>query len=188
MHQKALLETGRVSEAKDGYDRLLAIPQTRENGEIYWLLLYDRGRIAEKENNRQQAIEFYRKAVEVIEAQRASINTEASKIGFVGDKQAVYQRLIATPVRRRPVRRGLRVHRAREGARARGHARFQAGLRGAHGQCCTGAYPPCQEHGGRDRGAGAEWKSPTPKAPAASRSRPASSCTSRRQNCHRSSA
>ena len=96
MHQKALLETGRVSEAKEGYDRLLAVPQTRENGEIYWLLLYDRGRIAEKENNRRQAIEFYRKAVEVIEAQRASISTEASKIGFVGDKQAVYQRLIAT--------------------------------------------------------------------------------------------
>ena len=96
IHQKALLETGRVSEAKDGYDRLLAVPQTRENGEIYWLLLFDRGRIAEKENDRRQAIEFYRKAVEVIEAQRASINTEASKIGFVGDKQAVYQRLIAT--------------------------------------------------------------------------------------------
>ena len=96
MRQKALLETGRVSEAKDGYDHLLAIPQARENGEIYWLLLYDRGRIAEKENNRRQAIEFYRKAVEIIEVQRASINTEASKIGFVGDKQAVYQRLIAT--------------------------------------------------------------------------------------------
>ncbi len=96
MRQKALLETGRVSEAKDGYDRLLAVPQTRENGEIYWLLLFDRGRIAEKENNRQQAIEFYRRAVDVIETQRASINTEAAKIGFVGDKQAAYQRLIAT--------------------------------------------------------------------------------------------
>ncbi len=95
MHQKALLETGRVSEAKEGYDRLIAIPQAQENGEIYWLLLSDRGRIAEKEGNRTQAAEFYRRAVEIIERQRASISTEASKIGFVGNKQEVYRELIA---------------------------------------------------------------------------------------------
>ena len=33
--------------------------------------------------------------MEVIEGQRATLNTEASKIGFVGDKQAVYQHLVA---------------------------------------------------------------------------------------------
>ena len=96
MINRCLFETGKIAEAKTGYDKLLAIPQTKDNGDIYWLLLYDRGRIAEREGNRRQAIEFYRKAVEVVEAQRASINTEASKIGFVGDKQVVYQRLIAT--------------------------------------------------------------------------------------------
>ena len=93
---KSLFETGRLGESKSGYDELLANPKTKDNGEIHWVILNDRGHIAEKEGNRAQAIEFYRKAVDVIEAQRASINTEAAKIGFVGDKQAVYQRLIAS--------------------------------------------------------------------------------------------
>ena len=95
MLHKCLLETGKVQEAKAGYDRLLQAPQTQDNGEIYWLILNDRGRIAEHEGKRAEAIGFYKKAIDVIERQRASIHTEASKIGFIADKQGVYQRLIA---------------------------------------------------------------------------------------------
>ena len=58
--------------------------------------MFDRGRIYEREGDTKQAIEFYKQSIDVIEFQRSTINTEASKIGFVGDKQAVYQRLIAT--------------------------------------------------------------------------------------------
>jgi CHAT domain-containing protein len=96
MINKALLETGKFSEAKAGFDELLKISQVRENGEIYWLILNDRGRIAEQENQFDSAIEFYKQAITVIESQRSSINTEANKIGFVGDKQAVYGRLISS--------------------------------------------------------------------------------------------
>lgn len=95
MLNKALFETGQISEARAGFDRLLGIEQVRENGEIYWLLLQDRGRIAEAENQAEPALRYYREAIDVIERQRASINTEASKIGFVGDKQQLYSRLIA---------------------------------------------------------------------------------------------
>ena len=95
VYNKTLFETGRINEAKAGYDKLLGIPQTKDNGDLYWVILFDRGRIAEKEGNRAQAVDLYRKAVDVIEGQRATINTEASKIGFVGDKQAVYQHLVA---------------------------------------------------------------------------------------------
>jgi CHAT domain-containing protein len=95
VYNKTLFEVGRVNEAKAGYDKLLGIPQTKENGDLYWVILFDRGRIAEKDGNRAQAVELYRKAVDVIEGQRATLNTEASKIGFVGDKQAVYQYLVA---------------------------------------------------------------------------------------------
>ena len=94
IYNKVLFEVGRIGEAKAGYDKLLGIPQTKENGDLYWVVLFDRGRIAEKEGQRAQAIELYRKSVEVIEGQRATLNTEASKIGFVGDKQAVYQHLV----------------------------------------------------------------------------------------------
>ncbi|MET0857323.1 MAG: CHAT domain-containing protein, partial [Telluria sp.] len=95
MINKALLESGRSAEAKAGFDRLLGLPQVAENGEIYWLLLYERGRIAEREQDQAGALAWYRRAIDVVEQQRASINTEASKIGFVGDKQALYGRAIA---------------------------------------------------------------------------------------------
>lgn len=95
MTKKALYETGHIKEAKEGYDRLLSKPETKSNGEIYWAILFDRGRISQTEGNIKQAIDFYKQSIDVIESQRSTINTEASKIGFVGDKQAVYGRLIA---------------------------------------------------------------------------------------------
>ncbi len=92
---KSLYETGQVQKAKAGYDKLLAHPQTKDNGDIYWLILFDRGKIAQAEGKLQEAIDFYRRAIEVIERQRSTINTEASKIGFVGNKQQVYHALVA---------------------------------------------------------------------------------------------
>ncbi len=94
MLNKCLLETGSLEEAKGGYDELLKIPQMKDSGELYWIILFDRGRIAEKEGAVSNAVMFYRQAVDVIEQARASIHTDANKIGFVGDKQAVYHHLI----------------------------------------------------------------------------------------------
>jgi CHAT domain-containing protein len=88
-------ETGNTKDAKIGYERLLAIPQFKQSRVIYWQTLYDRGRVAEIEKNSKEAIDFYKKAGDVIEAMRSSINFEAGKIGFVEDKQKVYQHLIA---------------------------------------------------------------------------------------------
>jgi CHAT domain-containing protein len=92
---KCALEAGEREEAKKGYDELLAYPQLRSLGTLYWIAHFDRGRIAEAEGNRKEAIGLYRSAIEAIEAQRSTINTEASKIGFAGDKQAVYRALVA---------------------------------------------------------------------------------------------
>ncbi len=95
LKHKTELEVGKLKEAKEGFDRLLAKREARENGEIYWVLLYDRGRIAAREGDWAKAIELWQRAIEVIEEQRSTINTEASKIGFVGDKQDVYRTLVA---------------------------------------------------------------------------------------------
>ncbi len=95
MRAKCLLETGDISKAKEEYDNLLNNEHSQDVGEIYWMLLFDRGHIAEKEGIFKEAVGYYRQAVDVIEQQRATINTEASKIGFVGDKQAVYRHIIA---------------------------------------------------------------------------------------------
>lgn len=96
---KCRLETGRSAEAKADLDRLLAIPAASTNGEIYWLMLYDRGRIAEQEGQTEEAIRYYRQAIEIIERQRSTIHTEINKIGFVTDKQAVYVRLVSASLR-----------------------------------------------------------------------------------------
>ncbi len=99
MVAKCLAETGRDEEAAKMLDGLLANPRVSDQGGILWPALHERGRIAERAGNAEEAIGYYRRAVEVIEQQRATLNTEAGKIGFVGDKQAVYRKLIAALVR-----------------------------------------------------------------------------------------
>jgi CHAT domain-containing protein len=94
MLNKALLETGNKEEARAGFEQLLAIPQVRENGDIYWLLENELGALAEADQRFEAALTHYRAAIDAIERQRASINTEASKIGFIGDKEAVYARVV----------------------------------------------------------------------------------------------
>ncbi|MDR2688819.1 MAG: CHAT domain-containing protein [Azoarcus sp.] len=94
MLNKALLEIGQKDEAREGFERLAAIAQVRENGDIYWLLENELGQLAEHDQHFDEALAHYRAALEIIEHQRASINTEASKIGFIGDKQAVYARIV----------------------------------------------------------------------------------------------
>jgi len=94
MYAKCLYETGRIMDAKATYDLLLTKRSTKDNGEIYWIILHDRGRIEKKEGKVKEAIKFYTDAIEVIEQQRSTINTEVSKIGFVGNKQDVYNNLI----------------------------------------------------------------------------------------------
>jgi tetratricopeptide (TPR) repeat protein len=104
---KSAYETGRAGEAKRGYDKLLNHSRIKSFGELYWMILFDRGRIEENAGNREGAIFYYTKAVEVIEQQRSTIDTEISKIGFVGDKQQVYHRLVAALLRKARRRRRL---------------------------------------------------------------------------------
>jgi CHAT domain-containing protein len=92
---KCLYETGHSGAAKRGYDRLLKHPQIQELGGIYWMILYDRARIAEQEGDLDAAIEFLERALDVIEEQRSSINTDAGRIGYVEDKQVVYQEIVS---------------------------------------------------------------------------------------------
>ncbi len=95
MLYRSLLETGHLKEAKQGYDKSLAEPRLKGFGQMHYLVLYDRGRIALHEAKADEAAGYFKRAIEVIEAQRSSINIERFKIGFVGDKQEIYQQLIA---------------------------------------------------------------------------------------------
>lgn len=90
----ARVEVGRLGEAKAYLDEILAKDGIKGLAGIYWAALYDRGRIAEGEDQPDEAIGLYQRAVDEIERQRSTIQTENAKIGFFGDKQAVYQALI----------------------------------------------------------------------------------------------
>jgi len=61
---------------------------------MYWPVLFDRARIARSEGNLSLAEQLLQQAIEVVELQRATISTEAGRIGFVGDKQALYRELV----------------------------------------------------------------------------------------------
>jgi CHAT domain-containing protein len=87
-------ETRDLEAAKGALDAMLRHNRIRDFGELHWLALYYRGLVAEGEKDLEGAIARYREAVQTIDQQRASISTEASKIGFVGDKQAAYGRLV----------------------------------------------------------------------------------------------
>jgi CHAT domain-containing protein len=90
---KSLYETGNTKEAKEGYAQLLGHPQIEQIGGIYWIVLLDRAMIALSEGQKTAAEDMLKKAIDVIEKQRSSINSEAGRIGFVGDKQTVYAEL-----------------------------------------------------------------------------------------------
>ena len=92
---KCLYETGKEEEARKGYDQLLSHPQIRQIGGLLWPTLLDRAHIARRAGDGKLAEDLLKEAVDVIEKQRASINTETGRIGYVGDKQAVYQELIS---------------------------------------------------------------------------------------------
>ena len=99
MQYRCLLETGKLQEAKRGYDEALAERRLSGFGQMYYLVLYDRGRIAMQEGDAQAAVEYFKRAISVIESQRSSITLERFKIGFAGDKQVVYSTMVETLAR-----------------------------------------------------------------------------------------
>jgi CHAT domain-containing protein len=98
IRSRALLELERWDEARTAIDALLQESATEQNSDLYWLLLDDRARVAERQGDRVAAIGYWRRAVDQVEAQRATISAEAGRIGFVGDKEGLYRRLVAALV------------------------------------------------------------------------------------------
>jgi CHAT domain-containing protein len=87
------VEAGDVVAAKPLLDDVLGDEIAASLGGIYWSVLYDRGRVAEREMQMEEAIKYYRQSIDEIEKIRSTINTEGSRMGFFGDKQDVYRRL-----------------------------------------------------------------------------------------------
>lgn len=95
MAAKILFETGQYAEAKKGYETLLSQKAAENYERLHWTLLADLASIYRHEGHVRKSIAYYEQAINIIENQRRTIFSEGSRIGFVGDKQAVYHDLIA---------------------------------------------------------------------------------------------
>lgn len=94
MLAKIFFETGNINEAKKGYEKLLSQKMSSNYERLHWTSLADLASIYKKEGRLKESIKYLELAVDIIETQRKSVFSEGSKIGFVGDKQAVYHDLI----------------------------------------------------------------------------------------------
>jgi len=88
------LNVGRLTEAHASLEKLLQSPDAGLMGSIYWAALYDMGRLAEAEQRHDAAIGYYHRSMEALERVRSRINSAASRIGFIGNRQAVYRSLM----------------------------------------------------------------------------------------------
>ena len=94
LYAQSLVRLGRTDQARAMLDTLLAMPEIRAMGNLYWVALYERGRIALQQGQGAEGIRLLTQSVDAIESVRSTISFEAAKIGFAGDKQTVYAALI----------------------------------------------------------------------------------------------
>lgn len=92
---KTNIEVGNIDIAKKNFDLLLSKEQITQNRDFYWIILFEKGRISEMEGKSDEAVRYYTKAVDVIEETRTTLNIEANKIGYAGDKQKVYSATVS---------------------------------------------------------------------------------------------
>ncbi len=108
---------GHLEKADAMYGKLLEQEGAlRSQPGIQWQVYADVAERREELGRTDEAIAFYEKAVAVIEATRRNIATESARIGFVADKQRVYQRLMRLRLQRGEVDKAFELS---EQARAR---------------------------------------------------------------------
>ena len=87
--------SGHMEQAKETYEKLLQHEVFSGETGMHYNAYHQLGDIARSEGDIAQAIDYFVKAVDVLESERSSINSEVSRIGFVGNKQAVYSDLVS---------------------------------------------------------------------------------------------
>ncbi len=93
-------ETGNKSKAGQIYKELLADPYIKGHGTLYTTILHDLAMLYFQDGDTTNALDLLKRAVSSVEQQRSTINTEASRIGFIGDKQQIYRDLIEILLRK----------------------------------------------------------------------------------------
>lgn len=98
MLAKLHLETGNIDAARHELDAVLNHPAIEHFGSLHWAALHNRAIIHVKDGQPEKAITLLIGAIDLVEQHRSSILGEAGRIGFIGNKQSVYQDLVAALV------------------------------------------------------------------------------------------
>jgi len=93
---EALLRMARYSEAREEYDRALALATELGAAEEQWSARYGIGQTLARSGHSAEAAAAYRDAVAVIESLRGGIAVRSLRSEFLGDKRNVYDAYIAS--------------------------------------------------------------------------------------------
>lgn len=74
-----------------------------------WQAYFQKGRLSEKMNDDDKAIEYYFRAVEIIERMRGSLASEEFRSSFINNKRDVYDKLILLLFRKNRISEAFRV-------------------------------------------------------------------------------
>ena len=96
---KIAYETGDAEKARKGYEELLMIPLIAEYKDMLSTIHHDLAKLEIQAGNDDKAVEHLYAGIRVIESIRANFSLETERIGFVGDKGAIYADLVATLTR-----------------------------------------------------------------------------------------
>ncbi len=87
-------EIGKHAEAKEAYLELLGLEDTKNLLGLQRLANYHLGQIEYKAGNKAAAVAHWRSAITALEAERAAIDSEAGRMGYVTNKSEIYALLI----------------------------------------------------------------------------------------------
>lgn len=96
MRAKLAFETGSHEEAEKLYKVFISLDEEKQLGlsALRSSALHDLARIQRARGALSEAQQLLEKSIALIESQRATLTSEASKIGFVSDKEAIYGELM----------------------------------------------------------------------------------------------
>lgn len=87
-------EAGRADEAALSYRDILKLPDAKPLKGLQRLANYHLALLALKKNQRDEAIAHLKVAVDALESERAAIDSEAGRLGYVTNKSDIYAQLV----------------------------------------------------------------------------------------------
>ncbi|HIF99073.1 MAG TPA: hypothetical protein EYQ54_18980, partial [Myxococcales bacterium] len=107
MLAKAKKSVGRLDEARSLLEQLANDPIVRESRDILYVVLLELSELLAQQGGFVSAEQHLRRAVDATEGVRATLSTEAAKIGFSRGLQAAYGLLVEVLVEQGKAREGL---------------------------------------------------------------------------------